>query len=149
MSTNPGLNLSFALGSEDDILNATIRDSNTGSVVYTLETPKYTEGTLTTTATRTNQIDGTTKVVFKIFWKGRKNLEHAKVVLNNRTSEEIPIREIFRVAPGGDVLYVPCLSRRWCGQTSDRRFFDSGSMFIEDIEYMWKTKGTGSKIVVS
>ena len=107
MSSNPGLNLSFALDNEDGILNATIRDSNTGSVVYTLETPKYAEGTLTTTATRTNQIDGTTKVVFKIFWKGRNDLEHAKVVLNNRTSEEIPIREIFRVAPGGDVLYVP------------------------------------------
>ena len=112
MPTNPGLNLSFALENEDDILNATIRDSHTGSVVYTLETPKYAEGVLTTTATRTNQIDGSTKTAFRILWKGKwkgeKSLEDAKVVLNNRTSEEIPIRDIFRVAPGGDVLYVPC-----------------------------------------
>ena len=112
MSTNPGLNLSFALDNEDDILNATIRDSNTGSVVYTLETPKCTEGTSTTTATRTNQIDGTTRTVFKILWKGGKVLEDAKVVLNNRTSEEIPIREIFKAVPGRDVLYVPCLCKR-------------------------------------
>ena len=111
MSNNLGLNLSFTLVDEDDILNATIRDSNTGFVVYTIETPKYAQGILTTTATRTNQIDGTTKIVFKILWKGR-NLEDAKVVLNNRTSEEIPIREIFRAVPGGDVLYVPCLCER-------------------------------------
>ena len=108
MSKNPGLSLSFALDNEDDILNATIRDSDTGFIVYTIETPKYAEGTLTTTATRTNQVDGTTKIVFKILWKGGKDLEDAKVVLNNGTSEEIPIREIFRAAPGGDVLYVPC-----------------------------------------
>ena len=102
------LNLSFALDDEDDILNATIRDSNTGSIMYTLETPNYAEGILTTTVTRTNQTDGTTRIVFKILWKGGKGLDDGKVVLNNRTSEEISIREIFRDAPGGDVLYVPC-----------------------------------------
>ena len=112
MSTDLGLNLSFALADEDDILNATIRDSDTGSVMYTLKTPKYAEGTLTTTATRTNQIDGSTRTVFRILWKGEKALEDARVVLDNRTSEEVPVREIFRAAPGGDVLYVPCLRKR-------------------------------------
>jgi len=105
---DPGLNLSFTLDDEDDILNATIRDSNTGSIVYTLETPKYAEGVFTTIATRTNQTDGTTRIVFKVLWKGGRGFDHAKVVLNNRTSEEIPIREIFQDAPGGNVLYVPC-----------------------------------------
>ena len=143
------LNLSFALDDEDDILNATIRDSNTGSIMYTLETPNYAEGILTTTATRTNQTDGTTRIVFKILWKGGKGLDDGKVVLNNRTSEEISIREIFRDAPGGDVLYVPCRCKRRCSQTFDFHFFDSGAMFIEDVEYRWKTKGMGSKVVVS
>jgi hypothetical protein len=71
------LNLSFTLDDEDDILNATIRDSETGSVMYTLETPKYAGGTLTTTATRTNRTDGSTRVVFRILWKGGKGLEDA------------------------------------------------------------------------
>jgi hypothetical protein len=147
------LNLSFALDDEDDILNATIRDSETGSVVYTLETPKYAQGTLTTTATRTNQIDGSTRVAFRILWKGGnlKGLDDANVVLDDKTSEEVPIREVFRTASGGDTLYVPCFCGRCrCGQTFDRHsFFRSGSISIEDAEYRWKTRGTGSKVVVS
>jgi len=106
------MKLSFALDDEEDILNATVRDSDTGFIVYTLETAKYAKGVLTTTATRTNQVDGTTKIVFRVLWKGGRDLEDVKVVLNNRTSEEIPIREIFRAVPGGDVLYVPCLCKR-------------------------------------
>ena len=106
------LNLSFALDEDDDILNATIRDSDTGSVMYTLKTPKYAGGTLTTTATRTNQIDGLTRIAFRILWKGEKGLEDAEVVLNNRTREGVPIRDVFQVAPGGDTLYVPCLCER-------------------------------------
>jgi len=121
------MNLSFTLDEEDNILNATIRDSDTGSVMYTLETPKYADGILTTTATRTNQIDGSTRVAFRILWKGGKGLEDATVVLNDRTREEVPIRDIFRVARGGDTF---------------------GSIFIEDVEYRWKTKGTGSKVVL-
>ena len=146
------LNLSFALDEEDDILNATIRDSDTGSVMYTLETPKYAEGILTTTATRTNQIDGSPRVAFRILWKGGKGLDDAYVVLNDRTSEEVSIREVFGTAPGGDTLYVACLSKRL---TPARPLIDtsiffrySGSLFIDGIEYRWKTKGTGSKVVV-
>jgi hypothetical protein len=107
------LNLSFTLDDEDDILNATIRDSETGSIMYTLETPKYAEGTLTTTATRTNRIDGSSRVVFKILWKGGKRLEDANVVLDCKTYKEVPIREVFRAAPGGDTLYVPSF---FCGR---------------------------------
>ena len=143
------LKLSFTLNEEDDILNATIRDSYTGCVMYTLETPKYAKGILTTTATRTNQIDGSTRTVFKILWKGKKGLEDATVVLGNGASE-MPIRDIFRAAPGSDTLYVQLVHpSAGAGQTLDRRFFDSGSIFIEDVEYRWKTKGTGLQAVVS
>lgn len=100
------MNLSFALDEEDDILNSTIRDSDSGSVMYTLETPRFAGGVLTTTATRKSQTDGSTRVAFRILWKGGGGLEDAMVVLNDRTSEEVPIREVLRVAPGGDTLYV-------------------------------------------
>ena len=45
------MNLSFTPNPEDDILNTSIRDSDTGFVVYTLGTPKHTGGALTTTVT--------------------------------------------------------------------------------------------------
>jgi len=39
--------------------------------------------------------------------------------------------------------------QRRCGQIFDRHFFfDSGAVFIEDVEYRWKTKGTGSGVMV-
>ena len=39
--------------------------------------------------------------------------------------------------------------RRLCGQIFDHHFvFGSGSVSIDDIEYRWKSKGTGSKVVV-
>jgi hypothetical protein len=130
------LNLSFALDDVDDIPNATIRDSETGSVVYTLETPRYAQGTLTTTTTRTNRTDGPTRVAFRILWKGGKGLEDANVVLNNMNSKGVPIREVFRAAPGGDTLHVPCFCGRWYGQIFDRHpFFCSGSISTEDAEY--------------
>jgi len=95
------MNLSFASDEEDDILNATIRDSDTGSVMYTMETPKHSVGTVTTTATRHNQIDGSTRLVFRILWKGEKgSLEDAEVVLDFRTLDEIPVREIME-SPSG------------------------------------------------
>ena len=46
------------------------------------------------------------------------------------------------------------MSLVWCWHgrilTSIRRhpFLDSGSMSIEDTDYKWKSKGTGSKVVV-
>ena len=100
------MNLSFTPNEEDEILNttilnATIRDSDTGSVMYTVETPKYVGGTLTTTATRRNQISGSTRFAFRILWKGMKeSLDGVKVVLDNRTLEEIPVGEVLGSARG-------------------------------------------------
>ena len=96
------MNLSFTMDEEDDILNTTVRDSDTGSIMYTVETPKHAKGALTTTATRRNQIDGSTRFAFRILWAGTSgSLESAKAVLDERTSEEVPIEEILQSAPGG------------------------------------------------
>jgi hypothetical protein len=96
------MNLSFAPNEEDDILNTTVRDAETGSVMYTIETPKYAEGTLTTTVTRRNQIDGSTRFAFRILWKGiKRSLEDVAVVLDPRTLEEVQVRQILESAPGG------------------------------------------------
>ncbi|KAF9645293.1 hypothetical protein BDM02DRAFT_3189829 [Thelephora ganbajun] len=122
------MNLSFTLNEEDDILNTTVRDSETGSVMYTVETPKYAGGTLATTVTRRNQIDGSTRFAFRILWKGvRGSLEDVMVVLDSRTSEEVPVREVFESAPGSTTY---------------------GSVLIDDAEYRWKSKGMGSKVVL-
>ena len=95
------MNLSFTSDEEDDILNATVRDSDTGSVMYTLETPKHAGGTVTTNVTRYNQIDGSTRLAFRILWKGEKGLlEDAEVVLDFRTLDEIPVREIMEGTSG-------------------------------------------------
>jgi len=95
------MNLSFTPDEEGDIFNAIIRDSDTGSVMYTIETPKRAGGTLATTVTRRNQIDGSTRLVFRALWKGVKGtLENMKIVLDFRTLEEVPIREVLRNAPG-------------------------------------------------
>ena len=95
------MNLSFALNEQDDILNATIRDSDSGSVIYTIETPKYSGGVLASTATRRNQINGSTRFAFRILWKGEMaSLKDIMVVLDNETSEEIPVRELLERAPG-------------------------------------------------
>lgn len=96
------MHLTFSLNDEEDILNATIQDPTTGSVMYTVETPKFAEGTLTTTVTRFNRTDGSTSRAFKILWKGRKgSLEEAGVLLDNGLSGEVPAREILQVTPGG------------------------------------------------
>jgi hypothetical protein len=95
------LNLSFALNEEGDILNTTIQDSDAGSPMYTVDTPKYTRGTLTTTVTRHNRTDGSTRSAFRILWEGGKgSMEDVKVVLDFRSLEEVPIRDIFGKAPG-------------------------------------------------
>jgi len=98
------MNLSFAPNEEGDILNATIRDSgsDTDSVMYTVETPKHAGGTLATTVTRRNQIDGSTRLAFRILWRGaRGSLEDVKIVLDFRTLEEVPVRQVLESAPGG------------------------------------------------
>ena len=95
------VSLSFTPHEEDDILDTTIRDSETSSVIYIVETPKHAEGALATTVTRRNQVDGSVRFAFKILWKGvRKSLEDVMVVLDSRTSEEVPVREVLESAPG-------------------------------------------------
>jgi len=96
------MNLAFNPNEEGDILNATIRDYDAGFVKYTVETPKHTGRTLTTTVTRRNQTDGSTRLAFRILWKGVKgSLEDVKIVLDFRTLEEVPVRELLGSAPGG------------------------------------------------
>ena len=92
------MNLSFTPNDEDDILNTTIRDSDTGSVMYRTETPKYAGGTLTTTVTRQNQVYGSSRFAFRILWKG--TLEDVKIVLDFRTLEEVSVKDILGNAPG-------------------------------------------------
>ena len=93
--------LSFTSDNEDDVLNSTIQDSNTGSVVYTADTPRHAGGTLTTTITRWNSMDGSAKLAFRILWKGTgKSLGDVRIVSDFRTLEEIPVREVLGSAPG-------------------------------------------------
>lgn len=94
------MHLTFALNEEEDILNAVVQDSTTGSAMYTVETPRYAEGTLTTTVTRLNRTDGSTSRAFRILWKGKGSLEEAEVVLDNGLSGEVPAREILQDTPG-------------------------------------------------
>jgi len=95
------MKLSFTSDGEGDILNATIQDLDTGSVMYTAETPKRAGGTLTTTVTRWNPMDGSTELVFRILWKGTgKSLGDVRVVSDFRTLQEIPVREVLGSAPG-------------------------------------------------
>ena len=95
------VSLSFTPHEEDDILDTTIRDSETSSVIYIVETPKHAEGALATTVTRRNQVDGSVRFAFKILWKGvRKSLEDVMVVFDSSASEEVPVREVLESAPG-------------------------------------------------
>ena len=95
------MNLTFVSDEEDDILNTVIQNSETGSVVYTIETPKYTEGTFTTTVKRQNQVYRSSKFLFRILWKGaRGSLDNVMVLLDCRTLEEVPVREVLKNAPG-------------------------------------------------
>ena len=95
------MNLSFAPNEEDDILNTTVRDSDTGSVMYTIDTPRRVEGTLTTAVTRRNRIDGSARLAFQILWKGAKgSLEDVKIILDFTTFEEISVRDVLGSAPG-------------------------------------------------
>jgi len=95
------MNLTFTLNEEDDILNATIRDSDTGSVMYTVDTPKRAGGALTTTVARLNWDDGSAGCAFRILWKGKKgSLDDAEVVMGGGASGEVPAREILQSATG-------------------------------------------------
>ena len=95
------MNLTFDLDGEGEILNTTVRDYTTGSVMYTIETPTCAEGALTTTVTGFNRTDGSVGRGFKILWKGKKpSLEGAEVMLVNGSSRGVPAREILHDAPG-------------------------------------------------
>lgn len=95
------MDLAFAPSEEDDLLNTTVRNSETGSVVYTIETPKFAEGALTTTVNRLSQLDGSTRFAFKILWNGvRRSLEDVTVVLDHNTLEEVPARDVLERAHG-------------------------------------------------
>jgi len=140
-----GINLSFAPNEEDDILNTTIRDSYTGSIVYIIETPRYAGGTLTTTVTRRNQIDGSMRFAFKILWKGGKlSSEDVSIVLDNLSGSACS-RDFGECARK---YHIVCFSFGRMRQASDHYSSDSGSVRIEDVEYRWRSKGTGSKVVV-
>lgn len=96
------MNLSFVLNEEDDILNTIIRDSDTGLVVYTIETLKCAGGALTTTVMGQNQIVGWTRLAFRILWKGGKeSLGDAMIVLGDRISQ-IPVGELLESTPGSN-----------------------------------------------
>jgi hypothetical protein len=95
------MHLTFTLNDEDDILNATLLDAETGSVVYTVETPQYSRGALTTNVTRRSQHDGSTRFVFRILWRGARRLfEDVTLVLDHRTLEEIPVGQLLERARG-------------------------------------------------
>jgi len=122
------MNLTFTLTEEEDILNTTIRDSDTGSVTYTVETPKQAGGALTTTVTRLSPNEGSTGCAFRILWKGKKgSLDDAEVVMGSGSSGEVSAREILQSAPGSSTY---------------------GSLNITDTVYRWKSKGIGSKVVL-
>lgn len=90
------MHLTFVLNEEDDILNTTIRDSDTGSVVYTTDTPRRAEGVLTTTVTRWNRADGSTGCVFRIMWRGKQgSLDDVGVMVGERAYRETPAGEIL------------------------------------------------------
>lgn len=92
------MNLTFT-PTEDDILNTTIQDSETGFALYIVETPRRAVGTLTTTATRRSHADGSSRFAFRILWKGTK-LEDVRIVLDSGTLEEVSVREVLGKAPG-------------------------------------------------
>lgn len=97
------MNLAFTSDEEDDILNATVRSSETGSVAYTIETPKFSGGTMTTTVRREHRVYyGSSEFLFRILWKGAKgSFEDVMVVVSPTTLEEVPVREVLKSAPGG------------------------------------------------
>ena len=96
------MDLCFNSNEEDDIFNTTVRDSETESIVYIVETPKYEEGALCTTVRRRSQLDQSTRFAFKILWKGSKALlKDVMVVLDDSTLEEVPVRQVLERAPGG------------------------------------------------
>jgi len=114
------MNLSFT---SDDVFDSVIFESASGSPVYQLETPKYSGRVLTTTVSRCH---GSSRPAFKIFWAG-SSLEHAKLELNFATRTKCKARDILPDAQGSSTY---------------------GSLTINGVQYKWKSKGTGSKLIL-
>jgi hypothetical protein len=91
------MNISFAT---DDVLNSTVLESSSGSPIYQLETPKYSRGVLTTTASRRDYLDGSSLPAFQILWVG-KSLENTNLVLDPTTRAKSKARDILPDAQGG------------------------------------------------
>lgn len=70
------------------------------------------------------------------------------IILDFRTLVEIPAREVFEHAPWSATWYVPLYWALIRSVSDDPCFPNSGSVPIGDIEYRWKAKGVGSKVVV-
>ena len=88
------MNLIFT-NENGDILNSTIRDSDTGSVMYTVETPARERGWVFTTVTKVNRDDGSTTRAFRILWGD------GKVEIGSGTSRtDVDIRDTLQRAPG-------------------------------------------------
>ncbi|KAF9645610.1 hypothetical protein BDM02DRAFT_489280 [Thelephora ganbajun] len=115
------MNLSFTAG--DDVLDCIVFESASGSPIYQLQTPKYSGRVLTTTASR---CDGSSWPAFQILWAGT-SLEHTKLVLDFTTRAKYKARDIFPGAQGGSTY---------------------GSITINNVQYKWKAKGTGPKLVL-
>lgn len=95
-------NLSFGLNEDGGVLD-TIRDSDTGSVVYTVESSGCAGGASATAFTRRNQLDGSTRFAFRILWKGGMgSLKEVAIVLDDKTSVEIPVRELLERTHGSN-----------------------------------------------
>jgi len=91
------MNVSFDAA---DVLNSTVLESSSGSSIYQLETPKYSEGVLTTTASRRDYIDSSLLPVFQILWAG-DSLENRILVVDPATRAESKARDILPSAQGG------------------------------------------------
>ena len=92
------MNLSFT--ADKDVLDCIIFESASGSPIYQLETPKYSGGVLTTTASRCDYVDGSSWPVFQILWAGT-SLEHTKLVLDFSTRVKRKARDILPDSQGG------------------------------------------------
>jgi len=118
------MNLSFT--ADEDVLDCVVFESDSGSPIYQLETPKYSGRVLTTTASRFDYVDGSTWPVFQILWAGT-SLERTRLVLDFATRTKCKARDILPDAQGGSTY---------------------GSITINNTQYKWKAKGTGSKLVL-
>jgi len=120
--------LVFALNEDKDILNTTIRDEDTGSILYTVDTSKQGGGVLTTTVA-----DGeSTEPVYRILWNGGEgSLDYAQVEMGSGSSGKKPATETL----GRDLM---------------ERVPDRGSTYglLSFFGKVYEWKRTGSKVAL-